>query len=123
MSLSSKNSCWTSLRWAWGCVLMLLFGSAQAGIVIDYAVVSPSSTARRMPGIVVYPGYAQTETGYQIQRSHAWRLNRQGDPRSGAMLVYPLPAGSVGISGNPRQQDVRTNLSRAHAYRLDYYKR
>lgn len=121
----SKKSRGQHSGWILGMLLAGCIEAAYGGIVIDYSSVSPppGSSVRRMPGIVVYPGYPQTETGYQIQRSHAWRLNRQGDPRSGSLLVYPPMVGAVGAPGSQRQQDVRTNLSRAHAYRLDYYKR
>lgn len=121
----SKKSRSQHLVWILSVLLSGFLETAYGGIVIDYSSVSPppGGSVRRMPGIVVYPGYPQTETGYQIQRSHAWRLNRQGDPRSGSLLVYPPMTGAVGAPGSQRQQDVRTNLSRAHAYRLDYYKR
>ncbi|MCK6413027.1 MAG: hypothetical protein L6Q55_11465 [Azonexus sp.] len=121
---SRKSSC-SHAHWLLGWLLSLLGGLAHGEIVIDYSTVSPPAgvVTGRMPGIVVYPGYAQTPTGYQIQRSHAWRLNRQGDPRSGVMLAYPPVIGPLAAPGTQRQQDVRTNLSRAHAYRLDYYKR
>ncbi|WP_371324007.1 hypothetical protein VX159_00305 [Dechloromonas sp. ZY10] len=124
MWLLNKNSN-RHCSFALSVLLVGFLETAYGEIVIDYSSVSPPAggPVRRMPGIVVYPGYPQTETGYQIQRSHAWRLNRQGDPRSGSLLVYPPMAGAVGMPGSQRQQDVRTNLSRAHAYRLDYYKR
>lgn len=102
-------------------MLCLLASGAQAVIVVEYGAVSPPSIAfgpRTMPGIVY-----QTETGYQIQRSRAWHGYQRTDPRTGAMLVYPARAGSIGAPTSIRQVEIRNNVSRAHAYRLDYYKR
>jgi len=99
---------------------MLAFG-AQAVIVVDYNAVSPPAIGygnRTMPGIVM-----QSEAGYLIQRSQAWHGYQRTDPRTGAMLVFPVRAGAVGAPTSLRQLEVRNNISRAHAYRLDYFKR
>lgn len=99
---------------------MLAFG-AQAVIVVEYGQVSPPAIGfgnRVMPGIVM-----QTETEYQVQRARAWHGYQRTDPRTGAMLVYPARVGAIGSPSSQRQVEIRNNISRAHAYRLDYYKR
>lgn len=93
----------------------------QAVIVVDYGAVSPPSIgygSRAMPGIVY-----QTETDFQIQRSRAWHGYQRSDPRTGAMLVYPARTGTIGAPTSLRQVEIRNNISRAHAYRLDAFKR
>ncbi len=102
----------------------------EAGIVLDgsasYSALRPPPPAfansRAMPGIVFTPG-AQTETGYHIQRSQAWRGNSRFDSRTGALLVYPPRFSAIGAPSSERQAEMRNNISRANAYRLDYYKR
>ncbi|WP_288131924.1 hypothetical protein [Accumulibacter sp.] len=94
----------------------LLVSSAQAVIVIDYSVVRPPPppgglTSRFVP-------LAETEPGYLMQRSNAWRVYNQDRPRSGALLVYPWVSGSIGAPTSLRQVEVRNNISRAQAYRL-----
>ena len=93
-----------------------LVSSAQAVIVIDYSVVRPPPppgglTSRFVP-------LAETEPGYLMQRSNAWRVYNQDRPRSGALLVYPWVSGSIGAPTSLRQVEVRNNISRAQAYRL-----
>lgn len=103
---------------------------AEAGIVLDgntsYGALRPPppafASSRTMPGIVFAPG-AQTETGYHIQRSQAWRGNSRIDVRTGALLVYPPRVSAIGAPSSARQADLRNNIARANAYRLDYYKR
>lgn len=102
-------------------MLGFLASGAQAVIVVEYGAVSPPAVGygpRTMPGIVY-----QTETDYQIQRSRAWHGYQRTDPRTGAMLVYPARVGAIGAPTSLRQVEVRNNISRAHAYRLDYFKR
>ena len=102
-------------------MLGMLASVAQAVIVVDYGQVSPPAIGfgnRAMPGIVM-----QSETEYQMQRARAWHGYQRTDPRTGAMLVYPARAGAIGSPTSLRQVEVRNNISRAHAYRLDYYKR
>jgi hypothetical protein len=94
----------------------LLVSSAQAVIVIDYSVVRPPPppgglTSRFVP-------LAETEPGYLMQRSNAWRVYNQDRPRTGALLVYPWVSGSIGAPTSLRQVEVRNNISRAQAYRL-----
>lgn len=102
-----------------GAILLLgvsCFG-AQAEIVIDYATVSPPGIGfgqRLMPGIVI-----QTEPQYHVQRARAWRGYQRTDPKTGAMLVYPAQIGAIGAPSSLRQAEVRNNISRAHAYRLE----
>lgn len=103
----------------------LIVPTAHAVIVVDYGAIRPPSPAfanRSLPGLIMMP-QAQTETGYLIQRSHAWRGYSRTDPRTGALLVYPPAMGAVGAPSSPRQVELRNNISRAQAYRLDYYKR
>ena len=107
----------------------MAFSYAHAVVVIEYGTAygaikppPPAYANRSMPGIVMVP-QAQTEAGYLIQRSHAWRGYGRTDPRTGALLVYPPRAGSIGAPSSERQVELRNNISRAHAYRLDYYKR
>lgn len=109
--------------------IALLTGSGvQAGIVIEYGAsygqIAPPARLRAhgMSGIVMLPAYPQTETGYHIQRSQAWRGHHRNDPRTGAMLVYPGYSGAMGAPTSSRQVDIRTNISRAHAYRQNYFK-
>ena len=100
---------------------LLWASAASAVVVIEYGAVQPPGPAfanRGMPGIVMAP-VPTTQAGYLIQRSHAWRGYNRVDPRTGAMLVYP-PAS---VASSPRQLEIRNNISRAHAYRLDLYKR
>lgn len=102
-------------------MLSLLASTAQAVIVVDYGAVSPPAIGygpRSMPGIVY-----QTETNYQIQRSRAWHGYQRTDPRTGAMLVYPARIGAIGAPTSLRQVEIRNNISRAHAYRLDHFKK
>lgn len=102
-------------------MLGMLSSAAQAVIVVDYGQVSPPAIGfgnRAMPGIVM-----QSETEYQMQRARAWHGYQRTDPRTGAMLVYPARAGAIGSPTSLRQVEVRNNIARAHAYRLDYYKR
>ena len=126
MSQSRNNR-----RLAFGLLLSVgLSPSVQAGIVLDgsasYGALRPPPPAfansRAMPGIVFTPG-AQTETGYLIQRSQAWRGNSRYDSRTGALLVYPQRYSAIGAPSSERQVELRNNIARAHAYRLDYYKR
>lgn len=103
---------------------------ADAVIVLEgnasYGALRPPPPAfansRAMSGIVFAPG-AQTETGYHIQRSQAWRGNSRIDSRTGALLVYPPRFSAIGAPSSERQGELRNNIARANAYRLDYYKR
>lgn len=126
MSQSRNNR-----RLAFGLLFsMALSPMVEAGIFLDgsasYGALRPPPPAfansRAMPGIVYTPG-AQTETGYLIQRSQAWRGNSRFDSRTGALLVYPPRFSAIGATGSERQAELRNNIARANAYRLDYYKR
>jgi hypothetical protein len=106
-------------------VALLTFGmfcaTSEAVIVVDYAAISPPAIGfgnRAMPGIVM-----QTETDFQRQRASAWHGYQRTDPKTGAMLVYPARVGAIGSPTSLRQVEVRNNISRAHAYRLEYNKR
>ncbi|MDD2741465.1 MAG: hypothetical protein PHV02_04275 [Rhodocyclaceae bacterium] len=106
-------------------VVLLVFGllsaSAQAVVIVDYASVSPPAIGfgnRSMPGIVI-----QSETEFQMQRARAWHGYQRTDPKTGAMLVYPARVGAIGSPTSSRQVEIRNNILRAHAYRLEYNKR
>lgn len=113
-----------------GALLGLACTNTHAGIVLEYGAnystvaPPPAFLNRSMKGIVLQPAYGvQTETGYLLQRSHAWQANPNRNSRAGAALIYPPMVGMAGAPSSARQMDVRTNLSRAHAYRQGYYKR
>ena len=96
--------------------MSLLVSSAHAVIIVDYNAVKPPPP----PGGLTsrYVPLVQTEPGYLMQRSNAWRVYNQDRPRTGAFLVYPWVSGSIGAPTSLRQVEVRNNISRAQAYRL-----
>ncbi len=104
---------------------LLVAPTAEAVIEIDKAnPAPPPAFANRAAGGIMLVPPAQTETGRLIQRSQAWRHYNAARPASGAWLVYPnAGAGAYVLPVPSRQTDVRNNISRAQAYRLDYYKR
>ena len=102
-------------------LLGLAASAAQAGIVLDNA--APGSS-RVMNSIILVPGgVPQSETSYLIQRSMAWQTYRRGDRNTGAMLVYPPALGGAGSPTSIRQLEVRNHLSRANAYRMNYFRK
>lgn len=122
MSPSNRNSL----------VAGLLFGAlasaAQAGIILDNGVVVQGAVVplpnRTMSSILLVPGAGvQPETSYLIQRSMAWQTYRRRDANTGAMLVYPPALGGIGAPTSIRQLEVRNHLSRANAYRLNYFRK
>ncbi|HZX29779.1 MAG TPA: hypothetical protein VFF03_00370 [Rhodocyclaceae bacterium] len=121
MSQSKKSS-----RIA-GLLLGLAASAVQAGIILDNGVVvqgSPMPPDRRvMNSIILAPGGAQPETSYLLQRSMAWQTYRRRDANTGALLVYPPALGGVGAPTSIRQLEVRNHLSRANAYRLNYFRK
>lgn len=123
MSPSSKNNLVAGL------ILGLAAVSAQAGIILDNGVVVPGVVVphqnRAMSSILLVPGTGvQPETSYLIQRSMAWQTYRRSDPtNTGAMLVYPPALGGTGSPSSIRQLEVRNHLSRANAYRLNYFRK
>lgn len=109
-------------------IAMLALSSSHAVVIMDYdtqyVVIKPPPPAfasRGMHGIVLLPP-EQTETGYLIQRSHVWRNQGRTDPQTGVMLTYP-PYTSASTPSSSRKFEIRRNISRAHSYRLDYYKK
>ena len=98
----------------------------SAGIVLEFGVgVSPVVTDKtRMSTIILAPDLGpQREGAYALQRGLAWRMYRQGNDSSGAMLVVPPALGGVGDPSSIRQMSLRSNMARANAYRLNYFKR
>ena len=100
--------------------MSLLVSSAQAVIIVDYNAVDYNVVMPPPPGGLTsrFVPLAQTEPGYLMQRSNAWRVYNQDRPRTGALLVYPWVSGSIGAPTSLRQVEVRNNISRAQAYRL-----
>lgn len=77
-----------------------------------------------MGSIILVPGSGtQSETSYLLQRSLAWQTYRRSDSNTGAMLVYPPALGGTGAPASIRQLEVRNHLSRANAYRLNYFRK
>jgi hypothetical protein len=77
-----------------------------------------------MPGIIMVPGASLSpQVASQMQRARAWSVYRRDNRYSGAGLVFSPAPGYAGYGVySDRQAVVRGNMSRAHAYRLDYYK-
>ncbi|MBS1190015.1 MAG: hypothetical protein H6R10_1807 [Rhodocyclaceae bacterium] len=122
MSQLNKNSLVAGL------VLGLASVAAQAGIILDNGVVVPSGAvalpSRTMGSIILVPGVGpQSESSYLIQRSLAWQTYRRSDSNTGAMLVFPPALGGTGAPASIRQLEVRNHLSRANAYRLNYFRK
>ena len=97
----------------------------SADIVLDNAYISRAPQQSTLSSIYFIPGYVpQTEPGFLIQRSQAWRIYKKNNADTGYLLAYPPVYGtSIGAPTSDRQYQVRRNVSRANAYRLDYYKR
>lgn len=74
-----------------------------------------------MPGIVMVPD-VRGNAGFMSQRAMAWRSYRRDDSSSGFLLVDPAGSGSLSAT-TPRQANVRSNMARANAYRLEYFKK
>jgi len=109
-----------------GLVIGLAASAAQAGIILDNGVVVHGAVGsnRAMSSIILAPGVgAQTETSYLLQRSLAWQTYRRSEPNTGALLVFPPALGGVGAPTSIRQLEVRNHLSRANAYRLNYFRK
>lgn len=111
-----------------GLIIGLAASAAQAGIILDNGVVVQNGAVplnnRAMSSILLAPGVgAQPETSYLIQRSLAWQTYRRSKSDTGAMLVYPPAVGGVGSPASIRQLEVRNHLSRANAYRLNYFRK
>lgn len=100
-------------------------GLASADIILDNPYLTGVVQNKPIPSIYFVPGYVpQTEPSFLIQRSQAWRTYKKNSPETGYLLAYPPVYGvSVGSPTSERQYQVRRNISRANAYRLDYYKR
>lgn len=111
-----------------GLIIGLAASAAQAGIILDNGVVVQNGAVplnnRAMSSILLAPGVGtQPETSYLIQRSLAWQTYRRRNSDTGAMLVFPPAVGGVGAPASIRQLEVRNHLSRANAYRLNYFRK
>jgi hypothetical protein len=76
---------------------------------------------KTMPGVVVAPD-ARGNSGFQAQRALAWSSYRRADSSTGLLLVDPAASGTLSAT-TPRQAAVRSHVSRANAYRLEYFKK
>lgn len=72
-----------------------------------------------MPSIIVTAPDASASPAvfYQLQRARAW--SQRGNNGTGSGLVF-APFGTT--SASSRQDVVRGNMARAHAYRLDFFR-
>jgi hypothetical protein len=112
--------------------LVALAAPAAAEIVFEYGVTATPQWGQyyapngvvAMPGIVMVPGASLSpQVANQMQRARAWSAYRRDHRASGAGLVFSPGPSYMGYGVySDRQAVVRGNLSRAHAYRLDYYK-
>jgi len=75
-----------------------------------------------MPSIVMVPVTERaTTSSYLMQRSLSWSTYHRRDKNTGQPLVYvPSVSGAMSAT-SPRQANVRENMARANAYRLEYY--
>lgn len=80
-----------------------------------------ASGFKTMPGIVVAPD-ARGTSGFLAQRALAWSSYRRADSSTGLLLVDPAASGTLSAT-TPRQAVVRSHVSRANAYRLEYFKK
>ena len=76
---------------------------------------------RTMPGIVMTPD-VRGNSGFMAQRALAWSSYHRGDSSTGFLLVDPAGNGTLSAT-SPRQANVRSNVARAAAYRLEYFKK
>lgn len=94
-------------------IVFLGVGSAQ----------QPNYVANRqaMSSIIMVPTERATESSYLMQRSLSWQTYQRRDKNTGLPLVYvPSVSGQISAT-SPRQANVRENVARANAYRLEYY--
>lgn len=95
-------------------IVFLGIGSAQ----------NPNYVANRqgMSSIILVPTTERaTQSSYLMQRSLAWQAYRRGDRNTGLPLVYVPSVSGAASATSPRQANVRENMARANAYRLDYF--
>lgn len=87
----------------------------------DNANVSLSLYSRRMSGIeIIFPEPSASnspQVRQNMQHAHAWSAYNSQNEKSGRPLVF---GGSVVVKDRPSA--ARANLSRAQAFRLNYYK-
>ena len=121
----------------------LLAGFASAALVLAVVVVADEAQAEilvqtnsgvwvngaqfasgfktTMPGVVLVPDVGGN-SGFMAQRARAWASYRRGDRSTGLLLVDPAANGTLSAT-SPRQASVRSNVARANAYRLEYFKK
>lgn len=80
-----------------------------------------ASGFQTMPGIVLAPD-VRDSGGFMRQRALAWASYRRADRSTGLLLVDPTGNGAFAAT-SPRQANVRANVARANAYRLEYFKK
>ena len=85
------------------------------------SIIRLSNYSVPMSGIIILSpmpsASASPQVASNLQRSHAWSAYKGQDAASGGSLVF----GGVGAVTD-RQSAARANVSRAQAFRLDYYK-
>lgn len=126
MSASRKNNVKSTTRLALLAITLTCASVAEAEIVFltSGAVQSPNYVFNRqvMPSIVMVPVTERaTTSSYLMQRSLSWSAYHRSDKNTGQSLVYvPSVSGAMSAT-SPRQANVRENMARANAYRLEYY--
>lgn len=83
-------------------ILLSNYPAPMSGIVILYPMPSASTSP---------------QVAHNLQRAHAWSAYKSQNNATGGPLVF----GGTGAVTD-RQAAARANVSRAHAFRLDYYK-
>jgi len=108
---------------------VLLLGTmlpACADIILEAggegSIIRLSNYPTPMSGIVILStgvpsASASPQVARNLQRAHAWGAYKSQNNATGGPLVF----GGTGAVTD-RQAAVRANVSRAHAFRLDYYK-
>jgi len=74
-----------------------------------------------MPGIVFVPE-VRGNSGFMRQRALAWSSYHRADRSTGLLLADPAGNGAYSATSS-RQANVRSNMARATAYRLEYFKK
>ena len=126
MSALRKNNLKQSIGWAVMACTLACTSLARAEIVFLSVgtAQAPSYIASRpgMSSIIMVPVTERaTESSYLMQRSLAWQTYQRRDRSTGLPLVYvPSVSGAMSAT-SPRQANVRENIARANAYRLDYF--
>lgn len=126
MSVSRKNSVRQSIGLVVLACAMAYTSLAQAEIVFLSigSAQNPNYVANRqgMSSIILVPTTERaTQSSYLMQRSLAWQAYQRRDRNTGLPLVYVPSVSGAASATSPRQANVRENMARANAYRLDYF--